>query len=143
MFLTDGYRTIITLANDPTIKLYEVEVTPPPISIGKSIDQTTMRNLKYRTQAPAVLIMLGEGKVQVAYDPIVQHDMESQLGVNQLITYQYPDGSTYAFYGWVDSFTQTALKEGTRPIADMVLAPSLRNNASPPVETPPVYVAGS
>jgi hypothetical protein len=42
--LDDGFSTIITFANAPTIKLYEKEVTPPEIMIGNAIDTTTMRN---------------------------------------------------------------------------------------------------
>lgn len=142
MILKDGFKTLVSFANSPTIKLYEIEVTPPGVTLGgKAIDQTTMRNVKFKTAAPPALKMLSEGKFQAAYDPEVYTDALDQIGVNQIITYTFPDGSTYAFYGWLDGFTPTALKEGNRPVADVNIFPSLLNASG--VETDPVFVAGS
>lgn len=142
MILKDGFKTLVSFADFPTVKLYEIEVTPPGVTLGgKAIDQTTMRNVKFKTAAPPQLKMLSEGKFQAAYDSEVYVDALNQIGVNQLITYTFPDGSTYAFFGWLDGFTPTALKEGARPVADVIIYPSLQNTSG--VETDPVYTAGS
>jgi hypothetical protein len=142
MFLHDGYQTIISFATDSTLKFYEIEVTPPAMQIGKSIDLTTMRNTAWRTAAAAILKSLTGAKIKVAYDPDIFAQCDAgALGRNQLITMTFPDSSTLAFYGFLDSFTPSAIKEGARPEADISIMPTLLNASN--VETAPVYVAGS
>ena len=143
MILKDGFSTIITLGLDPTIKWYETEVTPPSLGVGKNIDMTTMRNLAWRTSAPAVLKSLGPIKLKVGYDPAILNDSFAQVGINQLVTVTFSNGATLAFYGYVDSFTPSSIKEGTRPVADVSIIPTMMSNANPQVETAPVYMAGS
>ena len=141
MYLTDGYKTLITFAGAPSIKLQEIETTPPGVSIGNAIDTTTMRNTAWRTAAPAVLKKLSQVKSTCAYDPTDLANIQAQVGVNQLITVSYPNGSSISFYGFLDSFTPGTNTEGKRPDAAIVIEPTMVNASG--VETAPTYVSGS
>lgn len=140
--LEDGFSTIITIAAAGGAKIKEIEVTPPGKSMGGPVKQTTMRNTKYRTQLPKKLQELTEGGGVYAYHPSAYKDLDAAMGVNGLITYEFNDGSTYAFYGWLEEFKPTGLKEGDKPTAEIKIFPSLIDPANGN-ETEPVYTAGS
>lgn len=136
--LDDGFKTIVTFANAPTIKLYEKEVTPPGLDGGGEIDTTTMRNTLWRTRHPKALITLSEMSFTSAYDPVVFTDLlSSVLNTNQLITVTFPDLSTLQFWGWLDKFTPNAHVEGEQPTAECTIIPSNQNASG--IETAPVY----
>lgn len=137
--LDDGFSTIITLENLPTVKLYEKEVTPPGFTAGGPIDTTTMRNTAYRTMAPRRLKNLTPVNVVAAYATEAIEQIWAQIGVNQLITVTYPDESTIEFYGWLESFTPAAHKEGEQPTATVVIQPGMRNADG--AEVAPDYTA--
>tara|TARA_R110002167_G_scaffold46072_1_gene137792 strand:- start:2 stop:454 length:453 start_codon:yes stop_codon:yes gene_type:complete len=139
--LDDGFATTITLANGTT--LYEKSVTPPGLDGGGAIDTTTMRNTLYRTNSPKSLITLSECSVTVAYDPNAYSAIITTLNTNQLITVTFPDGTTIAFWGWLNSFTPGEATEGEQPTAEMNVVPSNHNNAAPPVEVAPAIVNGT
>lgn len=123
--LDDGFSTIITLENLPTVKLYEKEVTPPGITSGGPIETTTMRTTVWRTNAPRQLKSLSPVSATVAFATEVIPQMVAQVGVNQLITVTFPDGSTIQFYGWIEEFTPAAFTEGEQPTAAITVQPSL------------------
>lgn len=135
--LDDGFKTLITFANKPLIKLYEKEVTQPALTGGGAIDTTTMRNTAWRTMAPKTLKSLSPLQATCAYAPDVFTDVLTQLHTNQLITITMPDGSTFHFYGYLESFTPAANKEGDQPTAAVVIQPTLVNLSG--VETAPEY----
>jgi len=137
--LDDGFSTIITLANIPTVKIYEKEVTPPGIQAGGAIETTTMRNTTWRTMSPKSLRTLTPMSVTVAFATEAIPQIQGQVGINQLITVTFPDLSTLAFYGWIDEFTIGAMTEGEQPTATITIQPS--NQSSPGVEAAPVYTA--
>lgn len=139
--LDDGFATLILVANLPSVKFYEKEVTPPGYSGGGAIDTTTMRNTAYRTAAPKQLKSLSPVTAVVAYATDCLDDVWAQIGTNQLITITYPDGSTIAFYGWIDEFTPSNHTEGEQPTATLTIIPSMRDAAG--AETAPVYTAPS
>lgn len=139
--IDDGYQTLVDFALSPTVKFYEKEVTPPSIEGGGANDTTTMRNVKWRTNAPKKLFSLGQSKLTAAYDPAVYEDIQTMLNKNQLITITFPDGSTVAFYGWLDSFTPGAIKEGSQPTADVTIICS--NQDADGAEIDPVYTAAA
>lgn len=139
--LDDGFSTIITLANLPTVKLYEREVTPPGFKGGGPIETTTMRNTAWRTQAPKKLKTLDPVHAVVAFATEVIPQVQAQIGVNQLVTVTFPDQSTMAFYGWLEEFTPSAFTDGTQPTATISIQPSLRNALG--AETAPVYASNS
>jgi len=123
--MDDGFSTIITLENLPTAKLYEKEVTPPGITSGGPIETTTMRTVTWRTNAPRQLKSLSPVSATVAFAADVIPQMIAQVGINQLITVTFPDGSTIQFYGWVEEFTPAAFTEGEQPTATLTVQPSL------------------
>lgn len=135
--LTDGHPTTIDFAANPTIKLYERTVTPPSIEAGGEINITTMLNVAWRTKAPKHLKDLGEMSVTALYDPAVYPQARDMIGVNQLITINWPDDSTLGFWGWLDSFTPGEVSEGEAPECDLTVIASNRNDSG--VETGPVY----
>ena len=137
-YLTDGFATLISLAVAPSVHFREIDVTPPEVQAG-AIDQTTMRNTAWKTTAPKTLKTLGDVSLTVAYDPVVLNDIETAIGQNNLITLTHPDGSTWAFWGWLDSFKPSSNKEGARPEASVTLKSSNTNASG--VEVAPVYTA--
>lgn len=137
--LDDGFATFITFANMPTVKIWEKEVTPPGFTAGGPIDTTTMRNTALRTSAPRKLKTLTQVSATVAYATSALAVVNAQIGVNQLITIHYPDGSTLAFWGWLESFTPASNSEGNQPTAAIVVNPSNRDNDG--AETAPIYTA--
>lgn len=127
--LDDGFSTIITLENIPTVKLYEREVTPPGFSAGGPIETTTMRNTAWRTNAPKKLKTLAPVSATVAFATEAIPIVQGQIGVNQLVTLTFPDGSTIEFYGWLEEFTLGAFTEGEQPTATITVQPSLRDSS--------------
>ncbi len=139
--LDDGFSTIITLANIPTIKLYEKDVTPPGFKGGGPIETTNMRNTAWRTQAPKKLKTLDPVKATVSFATEVIPLVQAQIGVNQLVTITFPDQSTIVFYGWMEEFTPSNFTEGTQPTATISIQPSNRDATG--AEVAPAYAVNS
>lgn len=135
--MDDGFSTTISFADDSSILFFEKEVTPPGIAGGGAIETSTMLNTTWRTMFPKSLITLTEVSLVVAYDPAVYSDILAMMNSNQLITITFPDGSTLAFFGWVDEFTPNANVEGEQPTANVTIQPSNQDTAL--VETDPIY----
>ena len=135
--LDDGFSTIITIANLPSVKLYEKEVTPPGFQGGGATDTTTMRNTTWRTSSPKYLKTLSAVTAVVAFATEALTQILAQVNVNQLITVTFPDDSTLSFYGWIDSFVPGKFTEGEQPTATLTLQPS--NHDTSDVETAPAY----
>lgn len=137
--LDDGFKTLVTFANFPSVKFYTKTVTPPGMSGGGGNDTTTMHNTRYRTMAPKKLMTMTEATQTAAYDPQVYSDIPNMMQVNQYITMTFSDGSQVKFWGWLDEFTPGEIKEGEQPTAEIKLIPSNQNSSG--VETGPLYVA--
>lgn len=137
--IDDGHSTTISFADDPSVKLYEKEVTPPGIDGGGENDTTTMQNTAWRTRAPKKLKTLSECSFVAAYDPAVYDEILTLINANNLITITFPDGSTLAFWGWLNEFKPNANVEGEQPTAEVTIIPSNQNDSL--VETAPVYTA--
>jgi len=137
--IDDGFSTKITFSAGPSggVLFYEKDVTPPGVSGGGENDTTTMRNTAWRTKSPKKLKTLTPCRATVSYDPAVYDDIVAMLNDNQLITVQFADGSTLAFWGWLDEFTPAPAKEGEQPTADITIIPSNQDDSG--VETAPVY----
>ena len=141
--MDDGFSTIITIANLPTIKLYEKEVTPPGLQSGGAIDTTTMRSTDWRQMAPRKLKSLTPVSATVAYASGVYPQIRDQLGINQLVTVTFPDDSTIEFYGWIEEFTPGACVEGEQPTATLTVQPSLTNPTTGLTAAPVYHTASS
>ena len=137
--IDDGFSTIITFANYPSVSFWEKEVTPPGMEGGGANEISTMRNTTWRTKAPKQLVSLTDCNFVAAYDPVVYEDVVDMINENQLITITFPDGATLAFWGWLDTFTPNANVEGEQPTAACVIIPS--NQSTSYSEIAPDYTA--
>lgn len=126
--LEDGHSTIITLAADPDVSLWEKSVTPPGIDGGDAVEQTTMHNVTWRPMAPRRLKTLTEMTFTAAYDPDAYNQLVGLINVETTVTVRFPDGSTLAFYGYLKSFEPQELSEGEQPEANCSIVPT---NADP------------
>ena len=133
--LTDGFSTTISFAQG-AITVEEISVTPPGVEGGGENDTTTMQNSAWRTRQPKKLKTLSESSVTVSYDVAAYSQIIAQVNVNQLITITFPDATTLAFWGWIDTFVPGELVEGEQPTAEMTIIPSNQNASG--VETAPV-----
>jgi len=139
--LDDGYQSLISFAADADVLFYEKTVTPPGVDGGGEVDTTLMLNATYRTRNPKALITMSNASLVVAYDPATYAEILALVNVNNLITITFPDGSTLAFWGWLNTFTPSELTEGEQPTADIEIIPSNQNATG--VETAPVYAAAA
>jgi hypothetical protein len=137
--LDDGFKTLVTFANFPSVKFWTKTVKPPGMSGGGANETTTMHNTTWRTNAPKKLKTMTDSTQTAAYDPQVYQDIPSMINTNQLITITFSDGSQVKFWGWLDEFEPNEIKEGEQPTADVKIIPSNQNSSG--VETAPVYVA--
>lgn len=137
--IDDGYQTLVSFAADPSVEFYEKTVTPPGMDGGGEVDTTTMLNSTYRTRNAKALVTMSPMSMTCAYDPACYDSILTLINVNNLITVTFPDGSTLAFWGWLNSFTPGECAEGEQPTADVEVIPSNQNSSG--VETAPVYTA--
>lgn len=122
--LKDGFSTKITFAADPDVSFWEKTVKPPGIDGGDPIEQTTMHSIAWRQMAPRQLRTLTESTTKVAYDPAVYSQIVALINVETTVTVTFPDGSTLAFYGFLQKFEMDDLQEGTQPEATVTLTPT-------------------
>jgi hypothetical protein len=136
--IDDGFATTITFTTPVglSLLLWEKTVTPPGVEAGGETDITTMRNTAWRTKSPKKLKSLTNAAFTAAYDPQVFDEIVSCVGVNQLLTITFPDASTIAFWGWLDTFTPNENTEGEQPTAACTIIPS--NHDDSDVEVAPV-----
>lgn len=117
--LRDGFATMITFADNDTIELWEKETTPPGVDGGDPVDTTTFHNVTYRTKQSRVLKDLTAGSFTCAYDPVVLDTIIALVNVLKEITVTFNDGSTWAFWGYMKSFTPQNSTDGEQPEAQV------------------------
>lgn len=122
--LEDGYRSLYTFKRFPAVNLWEIEVTPPGVDGGDKIDTTTMHNDRWRTNKHRSLMELTDGAFTCAYDPAVLDQIVEMINVRDEITVTFPDGSTWAFWGYMRVFEPDSLKEGEMPTATVTITPT-------------------
>ena len=141
LLLKDGYQSLVTFALEDTIKLWEKTITPPGIDGGDAIELTTMHNTAWRTFAARGLKTLTEMNFVCAYDPDVYLD-ETQVAAainrDDTITVSWADGSTLAFFGFLQKFEPSDLVEGEEPEATVTIVAT--NMDSDGAEQAPVMV---
>ena len=128
--LEQGFKSLITMANDPTIEFFELTVQPPSADGGDPIDQTTMHNTAVRTKAFRTLIDFTDAPVTAAYDPSLYDAIIAQMNVNQLLTITYPTGATLDFFGALTKADFAALTEGELPEVTLTFVPSNIDSAT-------------
>lgn len=139
--LVDGFNTTITFPG-AGIVFIEKEVTPPGLDGGGEIDQTAMRNVKWRTRHPKYLVTLTKMDCKVKYDPFAYPTILSNLGVNRIIVTNFPSltmavARKVTWWGWLNKFVPESCKEGEEPLADAEFFPSNMNTAG--VEVAPLF----
>lgn len=141
--LDDGFQTLIHFQNNPTVKFYERDVTPPGYSTGPMIDTTNMRNRRLRTMSFRKLKSLTPVQATVQYmsDVMDPDEVWAMLGVNQQITIEYPDNSFLQFWGGISDFIPSGASEGNLMTASITVQPTNQNNDAPPLEVDPKYTA--
>jgi len=122
--LEDGYQSLVTIAADTNIDFWEKTSQPPGLDGGEPIPITTMHNVLYRTFVARELITLTPISFTAAYDPAVYDQILAVLNVHTTITVSFSDGSTIAFYGYLQKFEAAALVEGTQPEATITIVPT-------------------
>lgn len=122
--LDDGFSSKITFAAAPTVSLWEKTVKPPGLDGGEKVETTTMHNVTYRTMGPRQLKTLMDTTTKCAYDPIIYQTVLALINVRTTITVSFPDGSTLAFFGYLQKFEPDELQEGTQPEATVTIVPT-------------------
>lgn len=122
--LDDGYQTLITPAANADVNFWEKTVKPPGLDGGDPTNTTTMHNVTYRTQSPKALITMTEMTLTVAYDPVMYTEALALINVETTYTVTFPDGSTLAFYGYLQSFEPGDHTEGEQPEATITIQPT-------------------
>lgn len=119
--LTDGYQTLITFADKPTISFWEKTVQPPGFDGGAAVDNTTMHNETVRTFAPRNLITMTDCAATCAYDAIVLPQILGLINAEDDVTITFPSGDTWAFFGFCRSFEPQDHEDGSQPEANIVV----------------------
>jgi hypothetical protein len=122
--LENGYQSLITLAADTDIELWEKSVTPPAIDGGDPIDITTQHNEDVVTMHPNALYTVADGQSVVAYSRNAYTSIIAIINVLTTITYRFPDGGTIAVFGFLRSFTPNEMVRGSQPEATIVIVHS-------------------
>lgn len=142
--LREGFRVKITLALSATISFWEKSVDPPGVDGGPPVDQTTQFNTQYRTRWPRVLIDLSTITIpDASYDPNLYSTILTVINQNTVITVTFADGSTLAFFGYLQSFNPNLMRDGEQPTCTITIVPTNLDNSY--VEQAPVLtsVAGT
>ena len=125
--MPDGFRSLVTLQNSPAIQLWEHAaggVKPPGFDGGEPVNTTTMHNNAWRTKRARKLKEMTPCTFKAAYDPDVLPAVLQQINLEQSITFLYPDGSTLAFWGFLQKFESGGMEEGKMPEADCTVVPT-------------------
>lgn len=139
--LTDGFPTLIALADAPNISLWEEEVQPPGMEGGPPNRTTTMRNLVMHTDQPQALKSMTPMTGVCQFDPKVLTDILNQINHNQLVSVKMPNGSFWTFYGWLNEFKPHRFVPGQPPKADYTVVCGNQDNTG--AEVLPAYVIPS
>jgi hypothetical protein len=128
-YLKDGYPFEITSSLKPSIKLRPKNLKPYGIDAGGGVNTTTASNTRWHTQYPKTLIKGTNITFESAFDPAVIDDVLDIIGVNQLWTITYSDGSEDDVWGWLDKFDRTNMTEGNQPTANCTVELSNQDNS--------------
>ena len=140
--MTDGFPVKIACVNAPTISFWEKAVMEPGIDGGDPIPTSTMFNVKWHTAAPRVLLKSTDATGTAAYEPAVLTQILAQINVPQGWTVTFPNGDTYSWWGWLQSFVPDTNEEGKQPEAKFKVNVSNVNPTSGAEEGPVLVSAG-
>jgi hypothetical protein len=132
----------VALAADPDINFWEKSVTPPGLDGGDPVETSTMHNVRWRSMHPRALITMTPFQMTAAYDPEVYDSILDLINVQTTVTVHFPDGSSLAFFGYLQKFEPGELVEGSQPEATITVVPTNRDPVTCDEEDP-VYTAGT
>lgn len=139
LMLEDGFKTLITFARAPSVKLWEISVKPIGFNGGDKIKLSNMHSGKLHQFAPRKLVELTDGSMKCFYDPSALPVILSTLmNYKDVITETYTDGSTYAYHGVMNKFERDEHQEGEAPTATVNIFATGRDTSGTeqlPVET--------
>lgn len=124
-YLVDGYQTLVTIASDINIYLWptlEGGLKPGGLDTEGPIKIGTMHAKRMRIMAAKKLLTQQPTTMTCFYDPAVLTQILLSLGSQTTITITFPDGSTWAFFGYLNKFEPSDNKEGTAPTASCEIA---------------------
>jgi len=113
--LKEGFHIKHTFALNPTIELWEKDVKPPSLDGGEPVEQTTQHNVLWETMAPRSLIKMGPVTFKAAYDPNMYNSLLALINVETTCTETFPDGSTLAYYGFLNKVEPEDVTIGKQP----------------------------
>jgi hypothetical protein len=124
--MDDGFRTLVTIAGDPDIKLWEKAVTPSGLDGGDAINISTMHNTAYRTFNSSSLKTSTEITFKCAYDPAAYDTLIALTNLDPgtdegCITVKFPSGVMLSLHGYLKSFEPDEIVEGQQPEATVTL----------------------
>jgi hypothetical protein len=123
---------------DAGVIFWEKRVKPPGVVGGGANDTTTMRNERWRTMNSKYLVTLSELTMTVSYDPETYDAVLSLVQINAIVGILWPDGASLNFYGFLDEFSPSEIREGEQPEAEVTVVPT--NQDAFGVEAAPVYI---
>jgi hypothetical protein len=135
--LTDGFPTLYSFANAPTIEFWEAQTKPPGFDTGGPNDATTMRAVAWRQNFAKKLKTLTPATLTCQYDPKVLNSILANLGVNQLVTTTFPNTHTWSYWAYIDKFEPNEMREGEPPTAAVTIQPTNLDNTQ--TEVAPTY----
>lgn len=121
--LKDGFSTKITFARYSTAEFWEKVVGLAGADNGEGIEQTTMHTVRYRQVTPRQLITLTPFDVDCAYDPDVTHLLD-MVGREDTVTETYPDGTTVAYFAYLQKYAKKPNEEGKQPELTLTICPT-------------------
>lgn len=134
-----GQLSVLAVALDPDLAIWEKTLKPLGIDNGDKIDVTTQWNDTVRTYAPRALNEITSGGAMFAYNPAAFTQLLAVAGVNGSLTQHYPNGASVDFYGYIKSADFENLEEGTQPSGTLeVVVTNLDADGN---EVEPVYNA--
>lgn len=122
---TTGFGTLIkvvTTSPAVTLELEETEVTPQGYQGNSPVEQTSMRNTKFRSFEPGDLIQKTDLQFTAYYDEDQLSDIKSIINVKGTITVTFKTGGTLVDTGWLVSAVPTGRSIGNRPTASFVVS---------------------
>lgn len=140
--MKDGRKTFVTFSAAPKLSVWEIEVTPIGANAGEKINTTTQHNVNVVTYAAGDLMDFTDGQFTFAYDPKMLTQLLSVIGVEQTITYTYPNGDTEAFYGFPQSYTKNALVRNGMPTGTLVIVCTNVDPINDTEEVPVITLSG-
>lgn len=126
--IDDGFPTRVSFSAFSNVNIWDKSVKPPGLDSGGPNDTTNMRNTTVRTMAPKKLFTVTPGSSKFLYAVALLNDVIAAKGINQQITWTYPDGSSIQIWGWIDKVEFDDIKEGESATGTITYQPSNQDN---------------